>query len=111
MSGGKPISTQNANILTPNKVQHGSSAQATGSTTDVGNYGIAPARIEQDLLGLNMQLVNLNQMRLMNLDSDKYHATYDKETHNVSNIKNIENDTTNVHEILNGHIVKGSQFT
>ena len=55
--------------------------------------------------------MNLNQLVLMNLDSDKYSATYDKETHNVTNIKNIENDTTNVHEILNGHIVKGSQFT
>ena len=58
-----------------------------------------------------LQLVNLNQLALMALNSDKYHATYDKETHNVTNIKNIENDTTNVHEILNGHIVKGSQFT
>ena len=58
-----------------------------------------------------LQFVNLNQLALMALNSDKYHATYDKETHNVTNIKNIENDTTNVHEILNGHIVKGSQFT
>ena len=46
----------------------------------------------------------------MNLDSDTYHATYDKETNNVYNEQNIENDTTNVHETLNGMLITGSQF-
>ena len=57
-----------------------------------------------------LQLVNLNDIGLMNLDSNTYHATYDKETHNHTNEENIQNDTTNVHEVLKGKLITGSQF-
>ena len=56
-----------------------------------------------------VQLVNLRQLALMQL-KDTYHATYDKETHNVTNETNIQNDTTNVDETLNGLLVTGSAF-
>ena len=46
----------------------------------------------------------------MNLNSNTYHATYDKETHNHTNEENIQNDTTNVHEVLKGKLITGSQF-
>ena len=55
-------------------------------------------------------LVNLNDLALMQLNSDTYHATYDKETHNKYNEENIQNDVTNVHEKLIGKIITGSQF-
>ena len=88
MSGGQTHTTQNANgkvdfnpttigggnisvggSVGQGKVQQGSQSSATGAGVSVGVSMPMP-----------VQLVNLNELMLMNLDSDKYHATYDKQT-------------------------------
>ena len=74
------------------------------------SVGISAQMSMPGMPGGKLQLVNLNDLGLMNLNSDTYHATYDKETHNHTNEQNIQNDVTNVHEVLKGKLITGSQF-
>ena len=76
------------------------------------SVGISAQMSMPGMPGGKLQLVNLDDLGLQNLQivTDKYHATYDKETHNHTNEQNIQHDRTDVHEVLKGKLITGSQF-
>ena len=88
MGGGHVKTTQNANGKVDfNPTSIGGGNISVGGSVGQGTVqqsGVSKATGSSTSVGVSMpmpvQLVNLNELELMlmNLDSDKYHATYDK---------------------------------